>query len=196
MCNSGQESEPAKGLALVVSGPSGVGKSTIVKRLLEDSRCTLSVSATTRARRPGEEDGREYHFLEKDTFERWVSDDRFIEHVELFGNYYGTPREPLEKAVRDGRIYLLDIDVNGAIRLREAGLEGLYILIRPPSVEELVSRLRGRGTENEEQLERRISHARWELEQNEYYDHEVVNDDLDRAVGEIGKLIESRMRGE
>ncbi len=192
MCNSGQGSAHAKGLALVVSGPSGVGKSTIVKRLLEDSRCMLSVSATTRARRPDEEDGREYHFLEKGEFERWIQEDRFIEHVELFGNCYGTPREPLNDAVRSGRIYILDIDVHGAIRLREAGLEGLYILIAPPSVEELERRLKGRGTEDRQQLARRISHAKWELDQKEYYDRVVVNDSLDRAAEEIRGIVADR----
>ena len=195
MCSSGREDPAGTGLVLVVSGPSGVGKSTIVKRLLEDERCMLSVSATTRAKRPGEEDGREYHFLDREEFERWIREDRFIEHVELFGNYYGTPRKPLEDAVMAGFVYLLDIDVNGAIRLRDAGLEGLYVLIAPPGMDALEKRLRGRGTENEEQLEKRISHAKWELEQEKYYDRTVINDELDRAVKEIGELVADRLSG-
>jgi guanylate kinase len=194
MCNSGEKGTSGKGLVLVLSGPSGVGKSTIVKRLLEDARYVLSISATTRDKRPGEKDGREYSFLGKTEFERRIEENRFIEHVMLFGNYYGTPREPLQRAVREGRIYVLDIDVKGAIRLREAGQEGLYVLLKPPDVEELEKRLRGRGTEGDKQLRERISHAGWELEQDKYYDNVVVNDKLDRAVREIKDLAQNRLQ--
>lgn len=178
----------------MLSGPSGVGKSTIVKRLLEFPGYVLSVSATTRDMRPGEKDGREYRFLSKPEFERWTEEDRFIEHVELFGNRYGTPREPLEKAVLEGMIYLLDIDVKGAIRLREAGQQGIYVLLRPPDMAELERRLKGRGTEDGEQLQERIRHAKWELEQEKYYDHIVVNSGIDKAVEEIKVLVEGHLR--
>jgi guanylate kinase len=195
MCSSREKGVRAekKGTVLIVSGPSGVGKSTIVKMLLEDPRWCLSVSATTRPRRPGEKDGREYHFLGRDEFERWIEENRFIEHVKLFGHYYGTPRAPLEQAVRGGKVYILDIDVQGAIRLREAKQDGLYVLLRPPGMKELEKRLRDRGTEGSEQLQERISHAKWELAQGQYYDHAVVNDSLDRAVEEIRSIVESRM---
>lgn len=195
MCSKGCLRENgARGLALVISGPSGVGKSTVVKRLLEDPRYVLSVSATTRKKRPGEENGREYHFLSKEVFERWIKERRFIEHVELFSNYYGTPREPLQEAVREGKIYVLDIDVQGAIRLRKARLEGFYVLLAPPDTQTLAQRLRSRATESEEQVEERIEHAQWELSQGDYYDRVVINDDLPRAVEEIKDFVESNLK--
>jgi guanylate kinase len=196
MCSSGEKGAdaPPRGMVLVVSGPSGVGKSTVVKRLLEDRRFVLSISATTRPRRPGEENGREYHFLSRDEFKRWIEGNRFIEYVELFGNYYGTPLKPLQEAVRGGKVYVLDIDVQGAIRLRGVKQVGLYVLLKPPDTAELERRLRGRATEGDEQLQERISHAKWELAQTRYYDTEVVNDNLDKAVQEIKSLVESHLR--
>jgi guanylate kinase len=184
-----------RGVVLVVSGPSGVGKSTIVKRLLEDADYVLSVSATTRPRRPGEQEGREYHFLSREEFRRWVEEGKFIEHVELFGNCYGTPAGPLRDAVRNGKVFVLDIDVQGAIRLREKKLEGIYVLLEPPGMEELEKRLKGRATESEEQLRERVGHARWELAQKKYYDHFVVNDDVDGAADRIRSIVGGRLKG-
>ena len=197
MCSSG-ELKPAgngRGTVLVVSGPSGVGKSTIVKKLLEHPRYVLSVSATTRPIRPGEEDGREYYFLSKEQFRQWIDEDKFIEHVELFGNCYGTPAKPLRDAVNEGKVYVLDIDVQGAIRLRRENVEGIYILLEPPGMEELEKRLKGRATESEDQLRERVGHAQWELDQKEYYDHCVVNDSVDRAVERIRSIVDSRLNG-
>jgi guanylate kinase len=176
------------GRMLVVSGPSGSGKSTICKRLLLDPRVVFSVSATTRKPRPGEVDGREYHFLSADEFRARIAKGAFIEHAEVFGNLYGTLREPLEAAKARGQVYLLEIDVQGANQLRALGEEGVYIFIAPPDFEELKRRLSGRGTESPEVLQRRLHKAEDELRERHRYDHVVVNDDLERAVAEVRRL--------
>ena len=173
----------------MVSGPSGAGKSTICKRLLEDPRVVFSVSATTRKRREGEVDGRDYHFLTREEFKRRVEQGEFIEHAEVYGNMYGTLRAPMEKALAEGKVYLLEIDVQGANQLRALGVPGTYIFIAPPDFEELRRRLAARGTETTEMLERRLHKAEDEWRERVRYDHIVVNDDLDRAVGEIRRIL-------
>ena len=176
------------GRMLVVSGPSGSGKSTICKRLLLDPRVVFSVSATTRKPRPGEVDGRDYHFLSADEFRARIAKGAFIEHAEVFGNLYGTLREPMEAAKARGQVYLLEIDVQGANQLRALGEEGVYIFIAPPDFEELKRRLSGRGTESPEVLQRRLHKAEDEMRERHRYDHVVVNDDLERAVAEVRRL--------
>ncbi|MEY2808278.1 MAG: guanylate kinase [Planctomycetia bacterium] len=176
------------GRMLVVSGPSGSGKSTICKRLLQDPRVVFSVSATTRKPRPGEVDGRDYHFLSADEFRARIAKGAFIEHAEVFGNLYGTLREPMEAAKARGQVYLLEIDVQGANQLRALGEEGVYIFIAPPDFEELKRRLSGRGTESPEVLQRRLHKAEDELRERHRYDHVVVNDELERAVAEVRRL--------
>jgi guanylate kinase len=176
------------GRMLVVSGPSGSGKSTICKRLLQDPRVVFSVSATTRKPRPGEVDGRDYHFLSADEFRARIAKGAFIEHAEVFGNLYGTLREPMEAAKARGQVYLLEIDVQGANQLRALGEEGVYIFIAPPDFEELKRRLSGRGTESPEVLQRRLHKAEDELRERHRYDHVVVNDELERAVTEVRRL--------
>jgi len=178
-----------RGRMAVVSGPSGAGKSTICKRLLEDPRVVFSVSATTRKRREGEVDGRDYHFLTREEFKRRVEQGEFIEHAEVYGNMYGTLRAPMEKALAEGKVYLLEIDVQGANQLRALGVPGTYIFIAPPDFEELRRRLAARGTETTEMLERRLHKAEDEWRERVRYDHIVVNDDLDRAVGEIRRIL-------
>src|SRR5262245_40185669 len=174
---------------VVVSGPSGSGKSTICKRLLSDPRVEFSVSATTRKPREGEVDGRDYHFLSREDFRRKVERGEFLEHAEVYGNMYGTLRAPMEKVLAEGKIYLLEIDVQGANQLRALGEPGTYVFIAPPDFEELRRRLSSRGTESTEMLERRLHKAEDEWRERVKYDHVVVNDDLERAVGEIRKLI-------
>ncbi len=177
------------GRMLVISGPSGAGKSTICKRLLTDSRVEFSVSATTRKPRPGEVDGRDYHFLQTQDFRRMIAEGAFLEHAEVYGNLYGTLREPVRAALAKGHVYLLEIDVQGANQLRALGEPGLYVFIAPPDFEELRKRLVARGTEAPEVLERRLHKAEDEWRERVNYDHIVVNDDLDRAVAEVRRLV-------
>lgn len=178
-----------RGKMLVISGPSGCGKSTICRRLLRDPRVVFSVSATTRKMRQGEVDGRDYHFISKERFLEHVKAGDFIEHAEVFGNMYGTLKGPIEAALDEGKVYLLEIDVQGANQLRALGEPGLYVFIAPPDFEELRKRLVARGTEAPEVLERRLHKAEDEWRERVNYDHIVVNDDLDRAVAEVRRLV-------
>ena len=177
------------GKMVVISGPSGSGKSTIYKRLLEDPRVHLSVSATTRVKRPGEVDGREYHFVTREWFLEQVKLGNFIEHAEVYGNMYGTLRAPMEQALERGEIFLLEIDVQGALQLKALGVPGIYVFVAPPDFEELRRRLVKRGTDAPEVVERRLAKAEDEFRERVKYDHVVVNDDLDRALDEIRRLI-------
>ena len=179
------------GRMVVISGPSGCGKSTICRRLLEDPRYVFSVSATTRAIREGETDGVHYHFLTPDQFRERIERGDFIEHAEVHGNLYGTLRAPIERVIAEGKVYVLEIDVQGALQLKELGVPGLYIFVAPPDFEELRRRLVDRGTETPEALERRLHKAEDEYRERVRYDHVVINDDLERAVGEVRGLIES-----
>ena len=178
-----------KGKMVVISGPSGSGKSTICKKLLEDPRIVFSVSATTRKIRPGEVEGRDYHFITVDEFRRRAQHGEFIEHAEVFGNMYGTLRAPMEKALAEGKMYLLEIDVQGALQLKTMGEPGVYVFIAPPDFEELRRRLMKRGTESPEVLERRLHKAEDEYRERVKYDHVVVNDDLSRAVRAVREKI-------
>jgi guanylate kinase len=190
---SGQPGTPgspsAIGRMVVLSGPSGSGKSTICKRLLSDPRIVFSVSATTRKMRPGEVDGRDYHFITVDEFRKRIARGEFIEHAEVFGNMYGTLREPMRRALQAGQMYLLEIDVQGALQLKAMGEPGVYLFIAPPDFEELRRRLMKRGTESPEVLERRLHKAEDEWRERVKYDHVVVNDEVERAVKEIRSLL-------
>lgn len=177
------------GRMLVISGPSGAGKSTICRKLLEDPRVEFSVSATTRKPRPGEVDGRDYRFIQAQDFRRMISEGAFLEHAEVYGNLYGTLRAPVRDALVSGKVYLLEIDVQGANQLRALGEPGLYVFIAPPDFEELRKRLVARGTEAPEVLERRLHKAEDEWRERVNYDHIVVNDDLSRAVAEVRRLV-------
>ncbi len=173
---------------LVISGPSGVGKSTVCKRLLADPRVRFSVSATTRSPRPGEVDGRDYHFVTREWFRERISKGAFIEHAEVYGNMYGTLREPMEAALQRGETFLLEIDVQGALQLLALGEPGIYVFIEPPDFDVLRQRLAGRKTETPEVLERRLKKAEDEWRERFKYNYRVVNDDLERCVAEIRQI--------
>lgn len=174
------------GNLFVVSGPSGAGKGTLVARLLEavpDS--WVSVSTTTRAPRAGEVDGVSYYFLDRDEFLRRADEDGFLEWAEYAGNCYGTPRSSVEQKMAEGKQVILEIDVQGAFQIKEKIPEAHLVFIEPPSMEVLEARLRGRGTEADDVVEKRMAAARLELSQKMRYDKRLVNDDLDSAVAEL-----------
>jgi guanylate kinase len=174
---------------LVITGPSGVGKGTLIKRLLERvPGLQLAVSATTRAPRPGEVNGRDYHFLSRDDFDRRVAAGEFVEHAVYAGNSYGTLRSELRRPARG---IVLEIDVQGARQVRETLPEAKRIFVEPPSFEDLLERLKRRGADSQEQIERRLAAAREELAARGEFPHRVVNDDVERAVKELAKLAAS-----
>lgn len=182
-----------KGLLLVVSGPAGVGKGTIDRVLLErNTNMRLSVSATTRAPRPGEVDGVHYFFISDDKFKEMVEKDAFLEYMHVFNlHYYGTPRSFVEEEIAMGHDVLLEIDVQGAMRVREAYPSAVLVFIAPPSMGKLKSRLVGRGTETPEVIERRFQTAFSELEYMKNYDYIVVNDVLDVAVSHMEHIVDA-----
>jgi guanylate kinase len=182
----------ATGGLVVISGPSGAGKTTIVERLGADPRIEVAVTATTRPPRVGERNGIDYFFLSREHFLAKVAADEFVEHTDVFGNghLYGSLKAPLEAALRDdSKYYVLEIDVEGGRKiqqyLEERGLSGRYVFIAPPSIPVLVQRIRARGTETPESLDQRMLKVARELDLKRYYDLCVVNDDLERALGEI-----------
>ena len=179
-----------KGILIVVSGFSGAGKGTLVKRLVgQYDNYALSVSATTRQPRAGEQDGREYFFLQKEQFEQKIAENGLIEYACYCDNYYGTPREYVEGQLRDGKDVILEIEIQGALKIREQYHDALLLFVMPPSAEELRRRLVGRGTETEEVINKRMRRAAEEAQGIEEYDYIVVNDDLETCVGELHKII-------
>jgi guanylate kinase len=174
------------GRLLLITGPSGVGKGTLVARLRErHPDLWLSVSATTRAPRAGEEEGRHYFFLDRAAFERQVATGGFLEWAEFAGNLYGTPRAAVQERLEAGRTVLLEIELEGARQVRRSFPAGFQVLLRPPSFEELERRIRGRGTDSEEAIARRLARAREELAAEAEFDAVVVNDDLERALVDL-----------
>jgi guanylate kinase len=185
-----------RGLLIVISGPSGVGKDTIIRRLLElDDNLQYSVSYTTRAPRKGEVDGVNYHFVDRDGFERLIEEGAFLEHATYDGNLYGTPVADLERARDAGRDVVLKIEVKGAEQVRQRAKDALLIFVAPPSTEELVRRQTLRATESAEDRAARMRIAEREMDYASNYDHVVVNDDLEPVVAEIlGIIREARQR--
>jgi guanylate kinase len=181
-----------RGLLAVIAGPSGVGKGTVhalVRAALPDS--VLSVSATTLAPRPGEVDGVHYRFVDRPTFLALIASGELLEWAEYAGNLYGTPVAPTRAAVEAGQVVVLDIELQGALQIKDHDPDALLVFLVPPSFEELERRLRGRGTEDDAAIERRLARAREELAEGHRFDVEVVNDDLSRCVAEVLDHIEA-----
>ena len=179
-----------RGKTFIISGPSGVGKSTVLKALMEKRKnLYFSVSATTRAPRPGEENGVHYHFLDRETFQDWVEKDEFLEHAEYVGNCYGTPKRYVDAAMDEGRDVILDIEVQGAEQIAAKRPETTRIFIAAPSFEELERRLTDRGTDPAERIQKRLAQARKEFESAPSYDYIVVNDTVEHAAAELDAIM-------
>jgi guanylate kinase len=179
-----------KGKTFIICGPSGVGKGTVVSRLLEaDPTLYFSVSATTRAPRAGEADGVHYHFLTREKFQEWIDAGDFLEHAQFVGNFYGTPRRYVDEAMDQGRDVLLDIEIQGAEQIHQKRPEAVRIYIAPPSWEELERRLTGRGTEDGEKIRSRLARGREEFAAARDFDYLVINDTVDHAVAEIRAIM-------
>ena len=178
------------GRLFVITGPSGVGKGTLIRRLRERiPGLELSVSATTRPPRPGEQDGVDYHFASNEEFDRMAREGRLLEHATYSGHKYGTPRSEVEPLLAEGRSVVLEIEVQGARQVRRSMPEAIQVFIAPPSPEALRERLQGRGTDRPEEIERRLAVAEEELAARREFGHVVVNDELDRATDELVELV-------
>ncbi len=184
-----------KGILIVISGFSGVGKGTLVKRLMSSyDNYALSISMTTRPPRQGERDGVEYFFVDKEKFERTIEEDGLIEHACYCGNYYGTPRAYVEEQLKKGKDVILEIEIQGALKVKKKFPGAMLLFVTPPSAEELKRRLVERGTESPQVIEERLARACEESEGVEAYDYVVVNDDLDACVREIHGLVDAARR--
>ena len=183
---------PRRGLLVILSSPSGAGKSTLARRLMDwDATLSFSVSATTRPPRPGEEHGREYYFHDKTAFQAMVAGGAMLEHAHVFGNFYGSPMAPVEKAIEAGRDVLFDIDWQGAQQIRNSvlGLHTLSIFILPPSITELRRRLEARGQDDEDTIAKRMQKSWDEISHWDGYDYVLVNDDLDATEAQLKTIL-------
>lgn len=185
-----------KGILIVVSGFSGAGKGTIMKALLDkyEETYALSVSATTRDPRPGEVEGREYFFRTVEEFEKMIAKEELIEYAKYVDNYYGTPRTYVEEQLERGRDVILEIEIQGALKVKEKFPETLLLFVTPPSAAELKRRLEGRGTETPEVIASRMKRAREEAEYMDRYDYLIINDDLNECVEEMHQIIQGEHR--
>ncbi len=179
-----------KGLLLVVSGPSGAGKGTICKALLnKNDQIKLSVSATTRKPRNGEVHGVNYFFIEKEEFTKMIENGEFLEHAQIYDNFYGAPKAAIIECLEKGQDVILEIEMQGARQIKEVYPEGVFIFVLPPSLEELKSRIVGRGTETQEEIEKRFSCAFEEINQIVNYDYFIVNEDIEKSVNDVEAII-------
>lgn len=182
----------SKGILIVVSGFSGAGKGTLMKKLVEEYEgYSLSISATTRKPRPGEEHGREYFFLTREEFEQKIADNALIEHAQYCENYYGTPRDYVEEQMALGRDVILEIEIQGALAVKKQYPDAVLLFVAPPSAEELRRRLSARGTESAEVIDQRLRRAKEEAQGIESYDYLLINDDLETCVKELHAIIDA-----
>ena len=182
--------QTTKGKCFIISGPSGVGKSTVLHALMEKRKNVyFSVSATTRDPRPGEEDGVHYHFLDVDTFRQWIANDEFLEYAEFVGNFYGTPRRFVDEAMERGEDVIPDIEVQGAIQVTSKRPDAVRIFIAPPSWAELERRLTDRGTDSPDKIQKRLLRAKVEFQTAHTYDYFVINNTVEEAVEELNAIM-------
>ena len=182
-----------QGMLVIISGPSGSGKGTVVKRLCAHEAFALSVSVTTRKPRPGETDGRDYFFTTEDDFKNMRENGELLEHALYVNNYYGTPRSYALEQIKNGKIVVLEIDVQGALQVRDKFKEAVLVFLMPPSMDELAARLRARGSEDDVTIEARLKKAYEELPLISKYDYLVVNDDVNQATGEINAIVTAEL---
>lgn len=182
-----------RGLLIILSGPSGVGKGTVRAAIFKDNKFNYvySVSATTRQRRPGEVDGVDYYFVSKEQFKQYIEEDALLEYAEYVDNYYGTPIQKIEENLAAGNDVFLEIEVQGALKVRERMPEGIFIFLAPPSLDELKSRITGRGTDREDVILERMQMAKEEIDMMQHYDYVVVNDTVEHAVDKVNAIIQS-----
>lgn len=180
------------GLLVVISGFSGAGKGTLVKRLLSDyDDYAISISMTTRNMREGEVDGKDYFFVTKETFEGAIDKGELLEHACYCDNYYGTPKKYVEDKLKEGKNVILEIEVQGAMQIKEKYPNTLLLFVTPPTIDQLVKRLKGRGTETEEAISKRINRAKEEVKSMDKYEYLIINDDLDQCVRETNEIVHS-----
>ncbi len=179
-----------KGSIFIISGPSGSGKDTVLRGVLEKyNDIDFSISSITRPMRGNEKDGDKYHFISVEEFRKMIEEDKLLEYNEFVGNYYGTPREPVEECIANGRDMIIEVDVNGARQIREKRPDAISVFIMPPSLTELKNRLINRGTETIEVIEKRIEVAIYEITHADEYDYIVLNDVLDDAIDDFNSVI-------
>jgi len=179
-----------KGRVYIISGPSGSGKDSVMKKVFEKQPdIAFSISSITRDMRPGEVEGEKYNFISRERFEQMIKNDELLEHNVFVGNYYGTPKAPVINCIENGKDMLIEVDVNGAVQIREKMPEAVSIFIMPPSLEVLKQRLTGRGTDSAEVIEKRLNEALREIASAKDYDYIVVNDDLETAADDFVKIM-------
>ena len=176
-------------IVLIISGPSGAGKGTVVEALLKKMDFALSISATSREPRKNDIDGVNYFFYNKEDFEKMIAADEFLEYAEFCGNYYGTPRSYVDKSIKEGKDVLLEIEIQGSLQVKKKIPEAILVFLTPPSLDVLEQRLRGRNTETEEKIQLRLAKAEEELKMLDLYDYVVVNDTVEKSVEDIIEIV-------